>query len=202
MIAKIKHHLTYQYSEAVYLEPHVLYVHPRKSSLLTVTEFSLRIQPEPVQISKNLDPEGNIQNILFFKEPTDHLSIQVHALVETTEFNPFDFVYFPFESKTLPMAYSNSYQKTLSPYLGLEGVTPNVEQMARQIASGVRYSTSAYLSALNEFIFKGCAILSDVNVGHIVILVQSHQQLGEALWIDLPLHIGQWQPTVLHFPCA
>ena len=67
MIAKIKHHLTYQYSEPVYLEPHVLYVHPRKSSLLTVTEFSLHIHPEPVQISKNLDPEGNIQHILFFK---------------------------------------------------------------------------------------------------------------------------------------
>ena len=73
-------------------------------------------------------------------------------MVETTEFNPFDFVYFPFESKTLPITYSTSYQKTLSPYLGLEGVTPNVEQMARQIASGVRYSTSDYLSALNEFI--------------------------------------------------
>jgi transglutaminase-like putative cysteine protease len=157
MIAKIKHHLTYQYSEPVYLEPHVLYVHPRKSSLLTVTEFSLHIHPEPVQISKNLDPEGNIQNILFFNEPTDHLSIQVHALVETTEFNPFDFVYFPFESKTLPMAYTNAYQKTLSPYLGLDGVSTMVEQVARQIASQVKWSTSQFLSALNEFIFKNFA---------------------------------------------
>jgi transglutaminase-like putative cysteine protease len=139
------------------LDAHVLYLHPRKSALLTVQDFHLDIQPSPVQVSKNLDPEGNIQNILFFKEPTNFLEIEMKATVETTEFNPFDFVYFPFESKTLPITYSRSYQKTLSPYLGLEGVTPNVEQMARQIASGVRYSTSAYLSALNEFIFTNFA---------------------------------------------
>jgi len=152
MIASIQHKLRYDYSEAVTLDPHILYLHPRKSALLSVQEFTIQIDPAPVQTSKNLDPEGNIQNILFFKEPTSYLSIEVKTTVETTEFNPFDFVYFPFESKTLPITYSTSYQKTLSPYLGLEGVTPNVEQMARQIASEVRYSTSDYLSALNEFI--------------------------------------------------
>ena len=152
MIASIQHKLRYDYSEAVTLDPHILYLHPRKSALLSVQEFKIQIDPAPVQTSKNLDPEGNIQNILFFKEPTSYLSIEVKTTVETTEFNPFDFVYFPFESKTLPITYSTSYQKTLSPYLGLEGVTPNVEQMARQIASEVRYSTSDYLSALNEFI--------------------------------------------------
>ena len=99
MIAKIKHLLTYNYSAAVNLEPHVLYLHPRKSSLLTINSFTLDINPNPIQISKNLDPEGNIQNILFFKEPTGFLQIEMNALVETTEFNPFDFVYFPFESK-------------------------------------------------------------------------------------------------------
>lgn len=154
MIAKIKHLLTYQYSAAVNLEPHVLYLHPRKSSLLTINSFALDVNPKPVQISKNLDPEGNIQNILFFKDPTDFLKIEMNAVVETTEFNPFDFVYFPFESKTLPLNYTHSYQKTLSPYLGQEGVTTLVEQTARQIASQVKWNTSSFLSELNEFISK------------------------------------------------
>lgn len=154
MIAKIKHLLTYQYSSAVNLEPHVLYLHPRKSSLLTINSFALDVNPKPVQISKNLDPEGNIQNILFFKDPTDFLKIEMNAVVETTEFNPFDFVYFPFESKTLPLNYTHSYQKTLSPYLGQEGVTTLVEQTARQIASQVKWNTSSFLSELNEFISK------------------------------------------------
>ena len=57
MIAKIQHSLHYQYSEPVTLDPHILYLHPRKSSLLTVQSFELRIDPQPVQISKNLDPE-------------------------------------------------------------------------------------------------------------------------------------------------
>jgi len=154
MIAKIKHLLTYHYSSAVNLEPHGLYLHPRKSSLLTINSFTLDVNPKPVQISKNLDPEGNIQNILFFKEPTDFLQIEMNAVVETTEFNPFDFVYFPFESKTLPLNYTHSYQKTLSPYLGQEGLNSLVEQTARQIASQVKWNTSSFLSELNEFIFK------------------------------------------------
>jgi transglutaminase-like putative cysteine protease len=117
----------------------------------------LRIDPQPVQISKNLDPEGNTQNILFFKEPTQYLDIRMEAQVETTEFNPFDFVYFPFESKRLPMRYSDSYLKTLSPYLGLEGIGAIVEQTARQLASQVQYETSAFLMQINEFIFKNFA---------------------------------------------
>lgn len=154
MIAKIKHLITYHYSAAVSLEPHVLYLNPRKSSLLTINSFALDINPKPVQISKNLDPEGNVQNILFFKEPTNFLQIEMNAVVETTEFNPFDFVYFPFDSKTLPINYTHSYQKTLSPYLGEEGVSNLVEQTARQIASQVKWNTSSFLSELNEFIFK------------------------------------------------
>jgi len=154
MIAKIKHLITYHYSAVVSLEPHVLYLNPRKSSLLTINSFALDINPKPVQISKNLDPEGNIQNILFFKEPTNFLQIEMNAVVETTEFNPFDFVYFPFDSKTLPINYTHSYQKTLSPYLGEEGVSTLVEQTARQIASQVKWNTSSFLSELNEFIFK------------------------------------------------
>lgn len=157
MIAKIQHSLHYQYSESVTLDPHILYLHPRKSSLLTIQSFELRIDPQPVQISKNLDPEGNTQNILFFKEPVQYLDIRMEAQVETTEFNPFDFVYFPFESKRLPMRYSDSYLKTLSPYLGLEGIGAIVEQTARQLASQVQYETSAFLMQINEFIFKNFA---------------------------------------------
>ena len=157
MIARIQHKLRYEYSELVTLDPHILYLHPRKSALLTVQDFQLNIQPSPVQVSKNLDPEGNIQNILFFKEPTNFLEIEMKAKVETTEFNPFDFVYFPFESKRLPMRYSDSYLKTLSPYLGLEGIGAIVEQTARQLASQVQYETSAFLMQINEFIFKNFA---------------------------------------------
>ncbi len=157
MIAKIKHKLKYTYSSPVVLDPHTIYLHPRKSALLTILDYSLAINPRPVQVSKNLDPEGNIQNILFFKDATEELTITMNAEVETTEFNPFDFVYFPFESKLLPITYTKSYQKTLSPYLGLEGVSTIVEQVARQIGSEVQWKTSEFLMALNEFIYKNFA---------------------------------------------
>ncbi|MDF5691455.1 transglutaminase family protein [Aquirufa aurantiipilula] len=157
MIAHIQHRLNYRYSELVTLDPHVLYLHPRKSSMLSVNSISLDIQPLPVQISKNLDPEGNIQNILYFKQPTDYLSIYMEAVVETTEFNPFDFVYFPFESQKLPLQYSPSYQRTLSPYLTQDAISPDINACAQQLAKAVLWDTSAFLSAVNEFIFQNFA---------------------------------------------
>jgi transglutaminase-like putative cysteine protease len=152
MIAEITHKLHYHYSSEVFLDPHIIYLHPRKSALLNILDYTLSVLPTPAQISKNLDPEGNIQNILFFKEPTTDLDIIMTAKVATTEFNPFDFVYFPFESKSLPISYSASYQKTLAPYLGKEGISPMVEQLAWQIASDVKWKTSEFLMSLNEFI--------------------------------------------------
>lgn len=154
MIAHILHRLSYQYSDFVTLDPHTLYLHPRKSSMLTINSFSLEIQPWPVQISKNLDPEGNIQNILFFKEPTRHLDIYMEAVVETTEFNPFDFVYFPFESQKLPLQYTPSYQRTLSPYLSQETVHPTIYTFAQQLAQEAQSDTPTFLASLNEFIFQ------------------------------------------------
>ena len=67
MILKIEHELDYQYSNAVFLEPHYLYLYPKPSSLLSLKSFDIEISPEPTTIAKNLDSSDNIQYILFFK---------------------------------------------------------------------------------------------------------------------------------------
>ena len=201
MIAKIKHLLTYHYSAAVNLEPHVLYLHPRKSSLLTINSFTLDINPKPVQISKNLDPEGNIQNILFFKEPTDFLKIEMNAVVETTEFNPFDFVYFPFESKTLPLNYTHSYQKTLSPYLGQEGVSayeireegaPNSAEYTLVNRRGSCRDYAVLFSAMCRALGLATRFVSGYYVGIAPVDVPNQTHHLHA-WVEVYLPGGGWR---------
>lgn len=152
MLAHVHHRLIYHYHEAVLLDPHVLYLHPRKSAMLSIKSFELTLDPAPSQRSKNLDPEGNIQTLVFFTQPCQQLLIEMKAMVETTEFNPFDFVFYPFESKQLPLIYQANYQQTLSPYLGRLGLHPDIEQVAAQLASKAKYQTAQFLMDLNAFI--------------------------------------------------
>jgi transglutaminase-like putative cysteine protease len=152
MKVTIEHELDYQYSNAVFLEPHYLYLHPKRSSLLTLLSYEIEVSPQPSTIAKNLDSFDNIQYILFFKDTTSSLNIKVKSLVETTAFNPLSFLYHPFESSNLPIKYSADLEKVLSPYLVKEGITTLIDETARQIAASVNWNTTAFLTALNAYI--------------------------------------------------
>jgi transglutaminase-like putative cysteine protease len=152
MKLSIEHELDYQYTDAVFLEPHYLYLHPKRSSLLTLLSHEIEISPQPSTIAKNLDSSDNIQYILFFKDTTSSLNIKVKSSVETTEFNPLSFIYHPFESSSLPIKYSTDLEKVLSPYLVKEGITTLIDQTARQLAASVNWNTTAFLTTLNSYI--------------------------------------------------
>jgi transglutaminase-like putative cysteine protease len=148
----IEHELDYQYSNAVFLEPHYLYLHPKRSSLLTLLSHEIEVTPTPSTIAKNLDSFDNIQYILFFKDTTPQLNIKVKSLVETSTFNPLSFIYHPFENSSLPIKYSENLEKVLSPYLVKDGITTLIDQTARQLAASVNWNTTAFLTTLNSYI--------------------------------------------------
>ena len=152
MNIRIEHELFYEYTDAVHLEPHYLYLQPKRSSLLTLKSFQLDVEPQPDFIAKNLDATDNTQQILFFSSPTKKLHIKSTSIVETTEFNPLSFVYHPFQNSQLPIEYSQQLQQTLMPYLVKTGVTTLIDQTARQIAGGVNWNTTSFLTELNKFI--------------------------------------------------
>ena len=162
----IEHELDYQYSNAVFLEPHYLYLHPKRGSLLTLISHEIEITPQPSTIAKNLDSSDNIQYILFFKDTTSSLNIKVKSVVETTEFNPLSFLYHPFESSSLPIKYSDDLEKVLSQYLIKEGITTLIDQTARQIAASVNWNTTAFLTTLNSYIHKFAYEVRDEGIPH------------------------------------
>ena len=152
MNLKIEHELLYEYTDAVHLEPHYLYLQPKRNSLLTLQSYTIEVDPQPDIVAKNLDATDNTQQILFFSKPTTRLHIKATSIVETTEFNPLSFVYHPFQNSQLPIEYSEQLQVTLMPYLVKTGITTLVDQTARQIAGGVNCNTTSFLTELNKFI--------------------------------------------------
>ena len=152
MNLKIEHELLYEYTDAVHLEPHYLYLQPKRNSLLTLQSYTIEVDPQPDIVAKNLDATDNTQQILFFSKPTTRLHIKATSIVETTEFNPLSFVYHPFQNSQLPIEYSEQLQVTLMPYLVKTGITTLIDQTARQIAGGVNWNTTSFLTELNKFI--------------------------------------------------
>jgi len=152
MTLKIEHELLYEYTDEVSLEPHYLYLQPKRNSLLTLQSYNIEIEPKPDIMAQNLDATDNMQQILFFSKPTTKLHIKAISIVETTEFNPLSFVYHPFQNSQLPIQYSEQLQVTLMAYLVKTGITTLVDQTAREIAGSVNWNTTSFLTKLNQFI--------------------------------------------------
>jgi transglutaminase-like putative cysteine protease len=149
------HQLRYAYTAPVTLGPHTLCVHPRPGATLRVVRFELTIDPTPAQLIRNLDAEGNVQYLAFFRGQTEHLHIQAESEVSNTLGNPFDFVLFPFETQRIPFVYKEAQRAVLQPYLSRQDVTPAVEAFARSVAEEAGWDTVGFLTHLNGVIRRG-----------------------------------------------
>ena len=154
MDISIFHKLVYQYSNEVALDPHKLYLFPKLNESLALKNYKLDICPKPSHIYDNIDLEGNIQTVAFFKEKTANLTITAQIEVETLPFNPFDFVFFPFAASQLPFEYEPDEATMLKPFLVKNNVTTLIDQTAREIAAHSGWSTSQFLMNLCTFINK------------------------------------------------
>jgi transglutaminase-like putative cysteine protease len=153
MNLKVQHSLYYNYNAPVVLDPHTLYIFPKPYPHQRVLEYSLVINPQPSKIVRNVDAEGNAQQVAyFFSNPVTQLSVSAVMTVCSDPVNVFDFVLFPFSTKKFPFLYEDRIYKYLIPYLSRNDVTNNVEQFARKIAAGVNWETVPFLVELSKYI--------------------------------------------------
>lgn len=153
MILQVEHKLCYSYSQPVFLTPHYLYLTPRASSYQQVKTHVIEIEPSPSILIKNVDIEANRQHVSFFNEECNKLSICSTFKIETQPFNSFDFIYFPFDTESLPFKYLSSEADLLKPYFeNSEEISTSVHHFARQRAAEAAWKTSAFLTHITSFI--------------------------------------------------
>lgn len=148
----VRHTSAYTYDSPVALGPQTLYLYPRMYPYQRLLAYDLRIDPAPDKVVRNIDVEGNVQQLVYFNHPTQHLNVTVDIELHSEEFNSFDFVLFPFETQRVPFRYPKEIQVLLHPYLERVDVTERVESWARQLAAGAGWQTTAFLTALNQSI--------------------------------------------------
>jgi transglutaminase-like putative cysteine protease len=152
MLLSVHHQLRYTYDRPVGLAPHTLYLYPRTYPYQRLQRYELTIDPKPSKIVRNVDIEGNVQQLVYFNNLTNHLTVTAAIELESDPFNSLDFVLYPFETQRVPFPYPAQVRPLLAPYLVREGVTEVVESWARQVAAGVNWQTVPFLIALCQAI--------------------------------------------------
>jgi len=152
MRLSVQHQLRYEYDQPVILQPHMLYLYPRTYPYQRLQAYELTIDPMPSKVVRNVDVEGNVQQLVYFSGPTSHLHITAKIEVDSEPFNSLDFVLFPFEAQRVPLKYPPQVRPLLETYLTREGVTPAIDVWARQLAAGAGWQTVPFLIALNNAI--------------------------------------------------
>ncbi len=145
MNLQVNHQLQYRYSQGVFLSPHYIYLSPKASPHQIIKQFSLEIEPKPNLLFKNFDAEGNTQYIAHFNQICEELTIKSNFTIQSTDFNPYNFIYFPFDAAKIPFEYPEKEKVLLNHYLSDDGITTAIHQFTRPIAAESNWVTMDFL---------------------------------------------------------
>lgn len=152
MIFKIEHITTYNYSDAVELEPHILRLTPRSGPGQRVIRHELTVDPTPHGQAQLLDAECNSIHSIWFTGKTQRLVIKNSCVVETLQSNPFDYLVLR-ANRDVPPVFSEAERAALSPYLLRSAPAKDVEDFARSVLERAEGRTLPFLSLLNQTLY-------------------------------------------------
>jgi transglutaminase-like putative cysteine protease len=126
---------------------------PREEPVQRLLAYSLRLDPQPAGSTQYVDQEGNSAVRVWFGAPTASLAIFSRFEVETLRTNPFDFLLEGPGTLQVPVVYPDALQPVLAPYTTAEA-SGEVAELARAAAQEAGWRTMAFLTVLNERLFK------------------------------------------------
>ncbi len=143
------------------LKPHLLRLRPRSDRFNQLQSFSLAVLPQPAGSSDFVDLDGNNLTKLWFTQPTEKLSLQTMATVETSCTNPFVYLLESW-ANTLPFDYPHSLLKQLEPYLQPYSFISDAAalELAQDIALATQGNTLNFLFTLNQKIYQDCEYIT------------------------------------------
>ncbi|HHP7229561.1 MAG TPA: transglutaminase N-terminal domain-containing protein [Xenococcaceae cyanobacterium] len=157
MLYQISHQTIYTYNQPVLLKPHIVRLRPRDNNWQKLHNFSLLVSPQPQGITELVDLDDNNLTKLWFTEPTNQLSLQTLATVETLIDNPFNYLLEPWAIQ-LPFDYPYSLWQQLQAYLQQYSFVPDAValELAQEILHKTQGNTISFLATLNQYIYEKC----------------------------------------------
>lgn len=151
---KIIHETTYLFNDVVFLEPHYLRFRPKQTPFIHVTNFSIILKSEPEGHRIVEDEEHNVVDFYWFEKLTNSLTISVESSLQTSEYNPFNFIVHPDSFNTLPFTYSDQQSKILYASLQKEKLAQELINYTDAILAAAYFNTISFVTMLTTQIHK------------------------------------------------
>ena len=153
MKLEIRHQLRFQYSRPVFIEPIIIRLRPRSDCHQQLLDFQLQVEPGLAGCVDMIDLDGNNSLAAWFDGLHSSLVINASSRVETRRENPFDFILTDPGADRIPLAYPESLQDSLLPYL--KGASEQqVSVFARETLNSAEGRTLPFLMGLTQKIHE------------------------------------------------
>jgi len=160
---QLAHETRYSFSQPVTLEPHLLRLIPRQDTAQRLESFGMTITPEPAGWCDIEDLGGNPARQVWFLGTTEQLLIRTEFVAETLRANPFDYLLDSWALK-LPFKLPVREHAVLAPYLHPSDSSA-VRVLARELLAQTCGETTAFLNALNNWIYEKVHIVTRLEPG-------------------------------------
>jgi len=154
VIFEISHYSNYQFDSPVFLEPQTLRFKPKTNHLQKLVSFDLDIQPQPVNLSEQIDLEGTQSHFCWFEGLHSQLIVSSHCKMEVPHFNPYDFVVYPDEFTQLGFKYPENIYSIISPNLEPISSTSQLKLFTQEIIRSSSGQTIKFVSELVQRIYQ------------------------------------------------
>ena len=149
---KIIHETVYEFSEAVFLEPHYFMFKPKNTPHVALESHTLKLSVTPAGISEQLDAEENFVHFCWFDGMHKQINITSEAIVNSTAYNPFNFLVYPLYFNTIPFSYLDASQILLQKYLSQEAIQKDLIAYGNKILASKNNETLPFLTDLTRTI--------------------------------------------------
>lgn len=159
---RIVHETRYEFSEAVYLEPHAVRMRPRCDAFQNLVRHTLHVEPDPAGLSDRVDAEGNVFSVAWFTEPVRCLCLRAESEVDTLLVDPFHFLVTDPQTLRLPVRYAEPLARSLAPCITRDPGRAGKElsRFVKEVEDGAGGETLSFLARLCSEIHRTCTKVS------------------------------------------
>ncbi len=147
---KIIHETEYEFNEAVFLEPHYLRFKPKNTPHLELESHSLIMSIQPAGISEQMDAEDNYIHFCWFEGMHKKIHIRSETILNSSPYNPFNFLIYPLGLNTIPFSYSKPVLELLQKYMTAMPINAELEAYGKTILVGAKNATIPFLTELTK----------------------------------------------------
>ena len=152
-----EHEIAWRFSRPVFLEPHLVRLHPRQDAAQRLESFELRVWPEPAGRCEITDADGNQACWLWFEGLHESLSVSTAFAARTLRTNPFDYFLLQGAGR-LPLELPPLERAVLAPALAPIPGAEMAASLGRELAREVGFDTLAFLNGLNARLYRDIAV--------------------------------------------